>query len=56
METKKINQKKRKLPKNFKVNSNLKNEYGNQPLFKDKVDRANHILKTVTLPKFETLT
>jgi len=40
------------LPKNFVINSELDNKYNEQPLFKDKIDRANHILKTVGLPKF----
>ena len=53
MKTKKVNTIKRKLPKNFKMNPALTNKYADQPLFKDKVDRANHILKTVGLPKFE---
>jgi len=53
MKTKKENTVKRKLPKNFKINPALTNKYADQPLFKDKVDRANHILKTVGLPKFE---
>ena len=43
--------KKVKLPKGFKLNFELDNKYIDQPIFKDKVDRANHILKTVRLPK-----
>lgn len=42
---------KKKFPKGFKLNAELNNKYADQPLFKDKVDRANHILKTVGLPK-----
>jgi hypothetical protein len=42
----------KKLPKGFKFNANLDNKYTYQPLFKDKVDKANHILRTVGLPKF----
>jgi hypothetical protein len=42
---------KKKLPKNFKVDPALTGKYADQPLFKDKIDRANHILKTVGLPK-----
>jgi len=42
---------KTKLPKGFTLNSKLDKKYSDQPLFKDKVDRANHILKTVGLPK-----
>jgi hypothetical protein len=43
--------KKKKLPQRFKVNKTLSDKYADQPLFKDKVERANHILKTVGLPK-----
>jgi hypothetical protein len=43
--------KKTKLPKGFNLNTNLDKKYADQPIFKDKVDRANHILKTVGLPK-----
>jgi hypothetical protein len=50
MKTEKIVEK--KLPKGFKFNTSLDNKYAEQPLFKDKVDRANHILKTIGLPKF----
>ncbi|HSV09676.1 MAG TPA: hypothetical protein VLI68_02835 [Hanamia sp.] len=50
MKTKTISDKK-KLPKNFKINKTLTGKYADQPLFKDKIDRANHILKTVELPK-----
>jgi hypothetical protein len=42
---------KKKLPKGFKINTTLKDKYAEQPLFKDKIDRANHILKTVGIPK-----
>jgi hypothetical protein len=42
---------KKKLPKSFKVNAALKDKYVDQPLFKDKIARANHILKIVGLPK-----
>jgi hypothetical protein len=51
MKTKKIAIEK-KLPKGFKFKATLDNMYLDQPLFKEKVDRANHILKTVLLPKF----
>jgi len=50
MKTKKITEEK-KLPKGFKFNATLDNKYADQPLFKDKVDRSNHILKTIELPK-----
>lgn len=48
----KIKTVKAKLPKGFSIDKNLNGKYDGQPLFKDKVDRANHILKTVGLPKF----
>ena len=51
METKKKKAEKKKLPKDFKINPSLADKYSDQPLFKDKVDRANHILKTIGLPK-----
>lgn len=44
---------KTKLPKGFTIDPALNGKYNDQPLFKDKVDRANHILKTVGLPKFD---
>jgi hypothetical protein len=50
MKTTKTSQKK-KLPKSFKINKALTDKYADQPLFKDKIERANHILKTVGLPK-----
>ncbi|WP_157048334.1 hypothetical protein [Verminephrobacter eiseniae] len=41
------------LPKGFRYNPALdNNNYDEQPLFKEKVDRANHILKTVGLPDY----
>ena len=42
---------KKRLPKGFKVNTILAGKYADQPLFMDKIQRANHILKTVGLPK-----
>jgi hypothetical protein len=45
---------KTKLPKGFTLNTKLDKKYSDQPLFKDKVERANHILKTVGLPKFNS--
>ena len=41
----------KKLPKSFKLNPKLGDKYADQPLFKDKVERANHILKSIGLPK-----
>ena len=43
--------KKLKLPKDFKFNPAMKGKYEDQPVFQDKVDRANYILKKVGLPK-----
>jgi hypothetical protein len=51
MKTKEIKIEK-KLPKGFKLNATLDNKYTDQPLFKEKEERANHILKTIGLPKF----
>lgn len=52
MKTKKSKASKPKLPKGFKIDPMLNGKYDDQPLFKAKVDKANHILKTVGLPKF----
>jgi len=41
----------KKIPQDFKINPSLSDKYADQPLFKDKVDRANYILKTIGLPK-----
>jgi hypothetical protein len=41
----------KKLPKGIKFNTSLNTKYNEQPLFKEKIDRANHILKNVGLPK-----
>ncbi len=51
MKTEKNIVKEPKLPKGFKFDPTLKGKYDDQPLFKDKVDRANYILKKVGLPK-----
>ena len=40
----------KKLPKGFIRNPDL-DKYANQELFKEKVEKANQILKTVGLPK-----
>ncbi|MGI4874147.1 MAG: hypothetical protein ACRYFX_23550 [Janthinobacterium lividum] len=47
---------KKKLLAGFTIKPGLDEKYANQPLFQDKVDRANHILKTVGLPDFKLLT
>ena len=41
----------KELPKGLKINPSVDNKYKDQPLFKEKVERANQILKTVRLPK-----
>lgn len=50
MKTKEAPEKK-KLPKRFDVKKDLSDKYADQPLFKDKIERANHILKVVGIPK-----
>ena len=45
----------KKLLEGFSIKSGLDDKYADQPLFKDKVDRANHILKTVGLPDFKLM-
>jgi hypothetical protein len=40
----------KKLPKGFTKNPDL-DRYANKELFKDKVEKANQILKKVGLPK-----
>ena len=47
--TKEITEK--EVPKGFKFNATLDTKYAEQPLFKEKIESANHILKTVGLPK-----
>ena len=41
----------KKMPKGFKFNTTLETKYTEEPLFREKIERANHILKTVGLPK-----
>ena len=55
MNPKKDRKEKPKLPEGFTIDPSLTGKYDDQPLFKDKVDRANHILKVVGLPKFDPL-
>jgi hypothetical protein len=43
---------KKKQQKDYTINPSLQGKYDDQPLFQDKVNRANHILKTVGIPKF----
>lgn len=54
-QTKKVGKSKqatKKLPKDVTINPELNGKYDDQPLFQDKVNRANHILKTYGIPKF----
>ncbi len=44
---------KKKGAKDYTINPSLQGKYDDQPLFQDKVNRANHILKTVGIPKFD---
>ena len=44
---------KKKQIKGHKVNPSLQGKYDDQPLFQDKVNRANHILKTIGIPQFD---
>ena len=46
----KTKQKEKKPITGFTKNKSL-NKYSKQELFKEKVERANHILKTIGLPK-----
>lgn len=39
--------------KNYTINPSLQGKYDNQPVFQDKVDRANFILKKFGIPKFD---
>ena len=48
---KQIKSAKLKLPKGFSIDKTLNGKYDDQPLFKEKAERANRILKTVGLPK-----
>jgi hypothetical protein len=50
MKTKAISNK-NKLPAGFKVYPDLQHKYEDQPLFKDKVEKANMLVKKVGLPK-----
>ncbi len=44
--------KKKNAKEDYKINPALQDKYNDQPLFEDKVNRANHILKTIGIPKF----
>ena len=36
----------------YRINPELQGKYDDQPVFQDKVNRANYILKKVGIPKF----
>lgn len=40
------------LPKGFDIDHSLSNKYADDPFFRDKIEKANHILNTVKLPGF----
>lgn len=41
----------KKLPKGFKIDSNLADRYAKEPLFVKKAEKANATLKAVGVPK-----
>ncbi len=41
----------KKLPKGFEIDPALNGKYKNEPLFKDKVEKANLILRKTGIPK-----
>jgi hypothetical protein len=43
---------KKAVPSDVTIVPELEGKYDDQPLFQDKVNRANHILKTIGIPKF----
>lgn len=43
----------KKIQKDYTIKPSLKGKYDDQPLFQDKVDRANFILKKFGVPKFD---
>jgi hypothetical protein len=51
-ESKKVRTAKKRLPKDVTIKPALDGKYDDQPLFQDKVNRANHILKTTGIPEF----
>jgi hypothetical protein len=44
---------KKRARKDYTVKPSLQGKYDDQPLFQDKVDRANFILKKFGIPKFD---
>ncbi len=43
---------KREVPADVTIVPDLDGKYDDQPLFQDKLNRVNYILKTVGMPKF----
>jgi hypothetical protein len=43
----------KRLPKGFTIVPTLTDKYADQPLFKEKLDRANATLRKGNLPKFD---
>ena len=52
MKTSKVKTGKKTVHKDYTIKPSLKGKYDDQPLFQDKVDRANFILKKFGVPKF----
>ena len=48
------NSNKKEASKDYTIKPSLQGKYDDQPLFQDKVDRANFILKKFGIPKFNT--
>lgn len=44
---------KKKIQKDYTIKPKLQGKYDDQPLFQDKVNRANFILKKFGVPKFD---
>ena len=43
---------KKRIRKDYTIKPSLQGKYDDQPIFQDKVDRANFILKKFGIPKF----
>lgn len=52
MKTSKEKTDKKTVRKDYTIKQSLQGKYDDQPLFQDKVDRANFILKKFGIPKF----
>lgn len=54
MKTEKIKtSEKKRVRKDYTIKPSLQGKYDDQPLFQEKVDRANFILKKFGVPKFD---